>query len=229
MAGTGTRVAGPGLQLRIVALAAALGLHGLVLALWLMVGGDGAPAARADGRERLAVVVLPPDARRRDPPAAPAPAPESPSSRPAPAVGDSGQLQVPDPQPAAAVMPVALSLPVLGAGPKPIEPAAPVAAPPSVEAGRAPASDALAAWQAAVWRQVVLHRPAAVYASGSVTLRFRLDRQGAVGAVAVERSSGEPRLDRLAVLAVRRASPFPAPPAGVAEAALDVVVAVNFR
>jgi TolA protein len=45
-----------------------------------------------------------------------------------------------------------------------------------------------------------------------VTLRYNLARNGSVSFVRVEKSSGDQSFDDSAVQAVRRASPFPAPP-----------------
>jgi TonB family protein len=45
-----------------------------------------------------------------------------------------------------------------------------------------------------------------------VTLRYNLTRNGSVSFVRVEKSSGSQSFDDSAVQAVRRASPFPAPP-----------------
>lgn len=52
--------------------------------------------------------------------------------------------------------------------------------------------------------------------TGSTTVRFNFDGGGAVTNVSVLRSSGDSAIDNYIVSAVRRASPIPAPPAGVA-------------
>lgn len=53
-------------------------------------------------------------------------------------------------------------------------------------------------------------------ATGVVTVRFSFDGSGNIGAVSVARSSGDPNIDSYVTSAVKRASPIPAPPAGVA-------------
>lgn len=60
---------------------------------------------------------------------------------------------------------------------------------------------------------------------GTVTVRFRIDQSGRVQSVSVSRSSGFSALDQAAIDMVRRASPVPAPPAGVN---LTLVVPVRF-
>lgn len=52
--------------------------------------------------------------------------------------------------------------------------------------------------------------------TGSTTVRFNFDGGGAVTNVSVLRSSGDAAIDNYIVSAVRRASPIPAPPTGVA-------------
>jgi len=52
--------------------------------------------------------------------------------------------------------------------------------------------------------------------TGIVTVRFSFDGSGNIGNVSVSRSSGDPAIDNYVTSAVRRASPIPAPPSGVA-------------
>jgi protein TonB len=52
--------------------------------------------------------------------------------------------------------------------------------------------------------------------TGVVTVRFSFDGGGNIGNVSVTRSSGDPAIDDYVASAVRRASPIPAPPSGVA-------------
>jgi protein TonB len=49
--------------------------------------------------------------------------------------------------------------------------------------------------------------------SGSTTVAFRIDKNGQVSGVRVNRSSGDELLDQAALSAVHRAAPFPPPPA----------------
>lgn len=52
--------------------------------------------------------------------------------------------------------------------------------------------------------------------TGIVTVRFSFDGSGNIGNVSVARSSGDSAIDNYVTSAVRRASPIPAPPSGVA-------------
>jgi len=107
--------------------------------------------------------------------------------------------------------------------------AAPVQAQPSVSD-----SNAVPNWQ----RQVValLERnkryPAAARANsakGTAQLAFSLDRQGKVTAARVTKSSGSGPLDQEALDLVRRAQPFPPPPAAMPGAQIDLTVPVRFN
>lgn len=50
---------------------------------------------------------------------------------------------------------------------------------------------------------------------GTVQIAFTIDRSGRVLSASLARSSGDPALDQEAVAMIRRASPVPAPPAGI--------------
>lgn len=64
---------------------------------------------------------------------------------------------------------------------------------------------------------------------GSAQLAFSLDRQGRVTATRIVKSSGSVALDQETLDLVRRAQPFPAPPAAMAGARIDLVVPVRFN
>ncbi|MDD3799093.1 MAG: energy transducer TonB, partial [Novosphingobium sp.] len=135
--------------------------------------------------------------------------------------------------------------PVTAPAPEAVVPAQPVAAParPAVALPQrlplpvkvevVPASpsvqDPLAAYKGALWQQIMSRRPRGVQGEGSVLLSFRLDRTGALLSADVARSCGNMNLDRLALRALRGAAPFPAPPAGVADAQLVFTLPMNFR
>lgn len=51
---------------------------------------------------------------------------------------------------------------------------------------------------------------------GVVTVNFSFDNGGNIGNISVSRSSGNAKIDDYATAAIRKASPIPAPPAGVA-------------
>lgn len=64
---------------------------------------------------------------------------------------------------------------------------------------------------------------------GVAHVRFLVDRQGHVSAPEISRSSGHRLLDEETLATVRRASPVPPPPAGVAGDPVSVTVPVNFH
>ncbi|EKV30096.1 periplasmic binding protein TonB [Caenispirillum salinarum AK4] len=63
---------------------------------------------------------------------------------------------------------------------------------------------------------------------GTVVLRFVIDRQGAVLSHRIERGSGHSALDDEVEKMIRRASPLPAMPPGVAGETLEIAVPVVF-
>lgn len=86
--------------------------------------------------------------------------------------------------------------------------------------GAVPAPDstggqaAAAAYPGQVLRQITRLRPQRAPARGTVLVRFAIAGSGALADVGVAQSSGSAALDRLALDHIRRAAPFPAPPAG---------------
>jgi periplasmic protein TonB len=66
---------------------------------------------------------------------------------------------------------------------------------------------------AQVWSALARHKPKAGE-SGSTTVVFAIGDAGALRFVRVGRSSGNARLDQLALATVRNAAPYPAPPGG---------------
>ena len=144
-------------------------------------------------------------------------APEPPKPEPEPLPSDN---QVPAPATTAPQVPKIEESPVA---------AAPVQAQLSVSD-----SNAVPNWK----RQVValLERnkryPAAARAKsekGTAQLAFSLDRQGKVTAARVTQSSGSGALDQEALELVRRAQPFPPPPAAMPGAQIDLTVPVRFN
>jgi periplasmic protein TonB len=65
-------------------------------------------------------------------------------------------------------------------------------------------------------------------AAGVVSLAFTIDRKGNLVSSRIEKASGSDVLDAEALAMVKRAAPFPAPPAGVADADLTFVVPIRF-
>ena len=66
-----------------------------------------------------------------------------------------------------------------------------------------------------VWSALARHKPTAGQ-RGSTTVVFAIGDNGALRAVRVGRSSGNARLDQLALATVRNAAPYPPPPSGAA-------------
>ncbi len=89
------------------------------------------------------------------------------------------------------------------------------------------------------WRRLVVSAlernkryPAAAQArgeKGTAQLAFSLDRQGKVTASRIVKSSGSAALDQETLDLVRRAQPFPAPPAAMAGAQIDLTVPIRFN
>ena len=64
---------------------------------------------------------------------------------------------------------------------------------------------------------------------GTALLYFVMDRQGRVLDSRLQQSSGHGLLDAAARAMIRRAQPLPAPPPGLTQARLELVVPVRFR
>ncbi|MEE4118282.1 MAG: TonB family protein [Paracoccaceae bacterium] len=65
-------------------------------------------------------------------------------------------------------------------------------------------------------RHVIRVRRPDVAARGAARVTFRVAGSGALAGASLSRSSGSAALDRAALTVVRRAAPFPPPPAGAA-------------
>jgi len=72
-------------------------------------------------------------------------------------------------------------------------------------------------------------RPRNVRRRGTAVVRFGLSRSGGVRYVKLLRSSGDKSLDSAALAAVRRASPFPRPPAGMSLRQLSFSIPFYFK
>jgi protein TonB len=68
-------------------------------------------------------------------------------------------------------------------------------------------------YDARIWAALAHHRPH-VGQGGSAVVSFAVGPAGGLRGVRISRSSGNSRLDQMAVAAVRSAAPFPAPPLG---------------
>jgi protein TonB len=79
-----------------------------------------------------------------------------------------------------------------------------------------------------LWAHIRAHRPRGLQMQGTAEIGFRIDREGCLLWTRLTRSSGIVLLDRLALRAVREASPFPAPPQELPDARLEFTAPVNF-
>jgi periplasmic protein TonB len=70
-----------------------------------------------------------------------------------------------------------------------------------------------AAYSSSVWSALARHKPRAGQ-RGSTTVVFAIGPSGALRGLKVGRSSGNARIDQLALATVRSAAPFPPPPSG---------------
>lgn len=204
----------------------------LLLNLLLLAGVVAAmrgPDLLAPGvRSALVTVSMAPEPRKTAPPPPPAAKPETTQAA-------TAGRPLPEPSPA----PVLLPKP----GPAPASTSAPAAPQPKAEPPR-PAAAAVPrpeprpaeasasqidAYRQQLWQSILAARPRGTAGTGTVTIRFRIDRSGALVSAAVTGSSGQFMLDRTALQAVRKAAPFPAPPADMDDAALTFTVPVNFH
>jgi protein TonB len=84
------------------------------------------------------------------------------------------------------------------------------------------------AYDARVWASLARHKPR-VGQSGSTMVSFVIGTNGALRSVRVSGSSGNPRLDQMALATVRNAAPFPPAPKDKSAAALSYAIRIYFR
>jgi protein TonB len=119
--------------------------------------------------------------------------------------------------------------------PKPPEPSPVPAAPATTAPPPARASQAqISKWQRDIVTQLERHKaypPAARERGeiGVVQLAFSIDRKGHLVSSAIVKSSGYTALDQETIATVRRAQPFPVPPAGIDGAKFDFTVPMKFN
>ena len=109
------------------------------------------------------------------------------------------------------------------------EPAPPTGVAPSTP----PASESAAA---ASWQRSLVARlarlqqypPQARGVQGVVSLAFNIDRHGNLVSSRIVKSSGSALLDAAALDLIKRAAPFPPPPAEIADSELSFVVPIRF-
>jgi protein TonB len=88
---------------------------------------------------------------------------------------------------------------------------------------------AMALYKRRVRARIASRLPLGTFGPGRVAVGIRLSRQGGVMGARVLRSSGNPAVDRAAVLAVHGAGPFPAPPASAQPRQLNLSVSFYFE
>ncbi|MBR0551092.1 energy transducer TonB family protein [Stakelama marina] len=94
-------------------------------------------------------------------------------------------------------------------------PAAPLPPPPPPPPREQADKSARDAYARSLWQRIAARRPSGVHIPGTAELTFSLSASGALERVSVTGASGNAALDRLALRTVRRAAPFPAPPAAL--------------
>jgi periplasmic protein TonB len=90
----------------------------------------------------------------------------------------------------------------------------------------------VAKWERLLVAQLERHKrypPQARGKIGEARLAFSIDRTGRVLASRIVHSSGSEALDQEALALVRRAAPFPPPPAGLADDRLSFMVPIRYR
>jgi protein TonB len=96
--------------------------------------------------------------------------------------------------------------------------------------GRASASQgSMLTYAAQVRARIANNKPAGEGSRGTVTIAFGVTTSGGLAYASVTRTSGIVSLDQAALSAVRRAAPFPDPPAGASPAQLRFSIALYFQ
>ena len=91
---------------------------------------------------------------------------------------------------------------------------------------------AISFWQKSLMRRLEAAKRALgreLQTAGTVKIAFEINARGSLLSERVVESSGSPQLDRIGMLLVKEAAPFPAPPAGAAANEMAFVVPVRVR
>lgn len=190
------------------------------------IGSEGAEAIIVD----LAPVNAPPTDSRSDL----APGPEQQQTQPAPDTPLEAAKEPEKIEPLPSLPNADVQLPPERKQPdKPVEQAPPVPESTSPPRPR-PSAAAIASWHQKIALQVERHKgyPASARArheTGVAELAFTLDRNGKVVKSRVVRSSGFVALDQETIDTVRRAQPFPPPPANMPGETFDFTVPIRFN
>jgi TonB family protein len=174
-------------------------------------------AASANGADAASTLATPPEPEQKSPAEA---AQATPDAQPPPLAGVGEQIQN---QPAQAEMrPTLPDAPQLVAAPSPA-----ATFPGTLAASRATAGE-LSRFGLEVRTALGRYRPKHAGARGSVQVSFALDEVGQAHKIVVARSSGNSRLDDLALNAIRQTQ-FPIPPPGSTDAQRLYVVPYIFK
>lgn len=147
------------------------------------------------------------------------PAPQSPKK-----IERKKQTVQPKPQP---VKPVTTPPPA-----KPVpQPAAtaPVAHPPVVPDANATRAQGRADYAGKIWAAIAAHKPRGIRLDGTAIVYFAIDANGALLGAHVAQSSGNAKLDTLALQTVESAAPYPKPPAVLEADDLRFTIPFAFR
>jgi protein TonB len=120
--------------------------------------------------------------------------------------------------------------PVPTAPPAAVAPALRPASPPPGRVPR-PSSAAMISWQRSLVAQLERNKrypPGAGGDQGTARLAFRIDRRGLLLASHIVQSSGSTALDQETLALVKRAQPFPTPPANIGDDQLSFVVPIRY-
>jgi periplasmic protein TonB len=121
---------------------------------------------------------------------------------------------------------------------KPLEPPKEQPAPPVPETTAPPrprpSAAQVSSWHRQIAMKIERHKryPTAAQArreTGTARVAFTIDREGQVLTSRVVTSSGSTALDQETIATLRRAQPFPPPPAGMPDATFDFVVPIRFK
>ena len=166
----------------------------------------------------------PPPLPEPPPPQPPTPPPPPEAEKPAPKVTEK-QPETPPPPPPVAAAPAQEEM-----APKGSEAPTKEAEPVESEAARGRAAHAISRWQRAMLGRLESAKTGVKSGGlvGTVDIAFTVDSRGHLEASRVERSSGSQRLDQIALDLLKRAAPFPEPPAGLGERALTFTVPIVF-
>ncbi|WP_343699048.1 TonB family protein [Caulobacter sp.] len=193
---------------------------GIVAAQLALVTFERSPPPLAPAAPDIVVTLVSPDLVMPPPvPLRPAPSPAAKAQRDPRPADEPKPAKLAKAETTTAAAPVQASAPALddriAPTPMPASFVTPAAAPVAAKAPPPTEDTALKAYQEQVWRMIMARRPPGARLTGGAMIGFHLMANGAPCDIEIVRTSGDPMLDRLALDTVKRAGPFPKPPAGV--------------